>query len=53
MMDLVRESLAAAGQARAQKELPRRCCASSPSGGDFASRFTGKAPPITPEMADS
>ena len=51
MMELVREISSAGGQARARKETSMALLRVVAVVGDLASRFTGKAPPITPEMA--
>jgi dihydroflavonol-4-reductase len=51
MMELVREISAMVGTPAPQKETSILLLRSIAAAGDLASRFTGKAPPITPEMA--
>jgi len=51
MMELVREISALVGKPAPEKETSILLLRSIAVAGDLASRFTGKAPPITPEMA--
>ena len=51
MMELVGEISALVGKPAPQKEISMLLLRSIAFAGDLASRFTGKAPPITPEMA--
>lgn len=51
MMELVKEIAALLGKPAPQKETSMALLRLIAVAADFASRFTGKAPPITPEMA--
>src|SRR5580704_7851290 len=51
MMELVKEIAALVGKPAPQKETSMAQLRLAAALGDFASRFTGKQPPITPEMA--
>jgi nucleoside-diphosphate-sugar epimerase len=51
MLDLVREIARLLGKPQPSKELPASIVRMAAAVGDFTSRFTGKEPPITPEMA--
>jgi nucleoside-diphosphate-sugar epimerase len=51
MMELVGEISALVGKPAPKKEISMLLLRSIALVGDLASRFTGKAPPITPEMA--
>jgi dihydroflavonol-4-reductase len=52
MMDLVREIAALLGKPAPAKETSLGALRVAAALGDIASRFTGKAPPITPELTD-
>jgi dihydroflavonol-4-reductase len=51
MMELVKEIAALVGKPAPKKETSMALLRAVAVAGDFASRFTGKEPPITPEMA--
>ena len=51
MLDLVREIARLLGKPQPSKELPASIVRMAAAVGDFTSRFTGKEPPVTPEMA--
>jgi nucleoside-diphosphate-sugar epimerase len=51
MMELVKEIAALVGKPAPEKEMSTALLRAVAVMGDFASRFTGKAPPITPEIA--
>src|ERR1700683_3078989 len=51
MLDLVRETPRLLGKPQPSKELPASIVRMAAAVGDFTSRFTGKEPPVTPEMA--
>ena len=53
LMELVREIAALVGKPAPAKETPLGLLRLIAVVGDVASRFTGKAPPITPEMASA
>jgi len=53
MLDLVREVSALLNKPAPNKEISPSLLRLIALGGDFASRFTGRQPPITREMADS
>jgi dihydroflavonol-4-reductase len=51
MLDLVREVAALLGKPAPTREIPAAVLRAVAGIGDFISNFTGKPPPITPEMA--
>ena len=53
MLDLVREVSAVLGKPAPSKEIPAALLRVAAKFGDFLSNFTGKPPPITPEMAEA
>ncbi|HEY2678575.1 MAG TPA: NAD-dependent epimerase/dehydratase family protein [Steroidobacteraceae bacterium] len=53
LLELVREAAFLVGKPAPAKETPLGLLRTVAVLGDLASRFTGKAPPITPEMTDS